>query len=529
MDNEADESSSSPNDSPSEETLNFIESAAEFIDETEFMGNEQQLDDCNLSPEELDQFLTPPSIDKWENFLPIDNPAIITMDASKAKQWKIAKNEIIHVRNQLKAIIGEDEDKEPNKKDILLYILGPGSDVGMFLKNELDLSDEEYLKFMSTICIQAAYRVSSSELFGKSSLLKSSSKMDEKTYNNIWKMFAEKKRILSSSISTSRRMIPIWTSLQHIVNCVLQKISITGREGEISIALDDDKIWLSQTNSASEDLFGLKYTTHVKPNRKGIVGHTAVSTGANIPLGMVLEKTHDTTLACFKRLLDFLFNNDCNARDRNAFRNVTLHSDRGYMVPSLVFEYLMANGANVVGTVKRMAGCWPFTFNQKTRDTDLRTMVDPKGAPTLFLKWSKGGSRSRGGATGPGATRKLFASAFRNGSQKVATAISSLHSHHHWEGIVMVHKELSSYEKNKRSLRPNFFQRVDDLFEKEESEDEKNEMEHILNEKVEPMTLRQGKIIFCEKVHLNFPISCFCLMFYFFFKRYCRLALFEKI
>ena len=111
---------------------------------------ENELDDCNLSPEELDQFLTPPSLDKWEDFLPVNNPAFITMNASKAKQWKIAKNEIIHAQNQLKAIIGEDK-KEPNKKDILLYILGPGSDVGMLLKNELDLSNEDYLKFMSTI------------------------------------------------------------------------------------------------------------------------------------------------------------------------------------------------------------------------------------------------------------------------------------------------------------------------------------------------------------------------------------------
>ena len=128
----------------------------------------------------------------------------------------------------------------------------------------------------------------------------------------------------------------------------------------------------------------------MSPNTKGIVGHTAISTGINIPLGIVFEQTFDTSVSCFKRLLNFLFHHDNDSRDGNAFRNVTVHSDRGYLVPSLVFDFLLTNGANVVGTVKRMAGCWPFTFDQKTTESDTRTKIDPKGAPTLFLKWCKG-------------------------------------------------------------------------------------------------------------------------------------------
>ena len=491
----------------------FPEDFADFFDEAEF--NENELHNCNLSPEELDEFLNPPSVDKWEDYLSTDNPTFVTINSSKAKQWNIAKSEIAHVRNRLKELISEN-DELPNRKEILFFLLGPESDVGMFLKKELELTNEDYLNFISTICVQSAYRVSSTELFDKASLLKGSLNIDEASYNKMWRVFAEKKKVSQSSISTSRREQPIWASLEHLVNVVLREISITGRDGEISIALDDDKVWVSQTNSASTDLFDLKYTTHVKPNRKGIVGHTAVSTGANIPLGIVLEKTHDSTLSCFKRLLNFLFRNDSNSRDRNAFRNIIIHSDRGYMVPKLVYEFLMANGANVVGTVKRMAGCWPFTFNQNVRESDQRTKIDPKGAPTLFLKWWKGGSRSRGGATGEGATRKLFASAFRNGTQSVATAISSIHSHHHWEGIAMVHSELCDYQKDKKSLRPKFFQRIDDLFENEAEDDEKDEMMKILDEDIEPITLRQGKksffithLLFECKIVFNLPFCSF--------------------
>ena len=110
------------------------------------------------------------------------------------------------------------------------------------------------------------------------------------------------------------------------------------------------QIWLNISNSKSADLFNLKYTTHVKPNRKGIIAHTAVSTGANDPLQIVCEQTNASTTSCMQECLDGLFG---QAGEVN-LRNMSVHSDRAYMLPSTVFEYLIGNGAEVVGTTKRM-------------------------------------------------------------------------------------------------------------------------------------------------------------------------------
>ena len=51
------------------------------------------------------------------------------------------------------------------------------------------------------------------------------------------------------------------------------------------MALDDDKIWVEQTGKNAMNKAGLNHTTHVRDNRKGIISHTAVSTGVNLPLG----------------------------------------------------------------------------------------------------------------------------------------------------------------------------------------------------------------------------------------------------
>ena len=154
------------------------------------------------------------------------------------------------------------------------------------------------------------------------------------------------------------------------------------------------------------DKRNLKYTTHVKANRKGLIAHTAVSTGVMIPLGICFERVSDKTLDCFERILGFLF-----GFSSTSLQNVHVHSDRGYMIPRIVFEYFISNGAEVFGTMKRMAQCWPFTYKQKFQQNDKRTVIDVKGAPTLFLKWCKAGSKY------------LFASAFCSGSESVATAV----------------------------------------------------------------------------------------------------------
>ena len=139
----------------------------------------------------------------------------------------------------------------------------------------------------------------------------------------------------------------------------------------------------------------------------------------------------------------------------------------------------------MVGTVEQMAQCWPYTFNQKLAEDDKRTLLDTKGAPTLYLKWCKAGAKF------------IFASAFRNGSDKIATAISTMHTQHHWEGIVQNEKELRMYKQNKKSLIPLFFTEcplTDGKEQHPETVAESEAMEWLLESTIKPITLRQSKL-----------------------------------
>ena len=133
------------------------------------------------------------------------------------------------------------------------------------------------------------------------------------------------------------------------------------------------------------DLFNLKYTTNVKDNRKEIIAHTAVSSGLSIPLGIIFEKKRTLQVTVFKQCLTFLFGENGIVN----LRNVSLHSVRGYMIPSLVFGFLLSAGAEVVGTLKRMAGCWPFTYNQKLKESNRRTSIDEKRGQVYFWNGAK--------------------------------------------------------------------------------------------------------------------------------------------
>lgn len=455
----------------------------DFYSDICYDGADAFLDDCNLSADDF-QSLVAPSSESWNDFSSTEHPAVVTMDQSKTIQWILAQDEINFLKNSIRQLLGKEIDEELQLAEIVLYIIGPDSAPGQYLMQELSLSKESYFRFMCNFLVQSAYKISVTSLYDKDSLLKSQVSMTKEEYLSIWKKIATLKELPTAAVSTSRRDEPIWQAYEKIVNKMLKDISIKGRDGRVSIALDDDKIWLHCSNSNSRDLFNLKFTRHAKPNRDGIIAHTAVSSGATFPLGIIFEKTKDSTIQCFKRLLGNLFDQGGETN----LRNVSIHSDRGYLIPNLVFEYLLGCGAEVVGTIKRIAQCWPFTYKQALKETDKRTLIDIKGAPTLFLKWCSAGPK------------RLFASAFRNGTNIVAMAISSMHKSHQWEGVIEVPSELARYEENNQSLLDDFFKRVDldasdevnRTMDAKASPEESLFLKGLFNI-IEPYTLRQGK------------------------------------
>ena len=451
----------------------------------EFLFNDtahsNEMYDCYLSKEELDECFAPPT-NQWKDVTSTEVKTKVTIDQSKSQLWDEAKNEIKFVLQNLRTIIHKsspNNDQDVTVEKAIIYIFGPNSEFGRTLQTLLNLTAKTYLEFICTFCIQAAYKVSSTQLFDPHSLLIHAVPMKKEVYNGIWNTLATSKRLNDGAyLGSGRRDKCIWEHLEDLANNICRQISISNHPGKISIALDDDKVWVNLTGRNKTDTFGIKYTTHVKPNRKGIVAHTAVSTGANLPLGIIFERKKDTTYICFERLLRFLFETNGDVD----LRNVLIGSDRGYMLPTAVFEFLIKNGANVVGTTKRMLQCWPFTFDQQLKESDNRTKIDSKGPPTLFVK------------SVSSALKRVYAIAFRNGTESVTTAVSSIHCNHHWEGVALNQMELVQYEEDPVSLKAKCIQRINtNAFSDQEMIWEKESIQDLLDDRITPITLRQGE------------------------------------
>ena len=391
----------------------------------------------------LAEFLAPPA-EKWTN---VDHTSVrtkVTVDDSKFEQWNLAKEEIKFILKNLRNVLELESNEKCTPDRIIMHILGPGSELGLLFQKQLSLAPDKYTKFIITICIQAAYKQTSTQLYLPASLISDCLPLNQAEYNEIWKTLATKKRLDEGFVGSGRRDKCIWEEIEIITNSLCRKISISNRDGKIIIAIDDDKIWVNLTGKNLYDTFGIRYSTHVKDNRKGIIAHTAVSTGANMPLGVVIERKKDSTADCFERLLNHLFqrNGTCD------LNNVQVCSDRGYMVLNTVFGFILKNGGDFVGTTKRSAQCWPFTFDQKLRKNDERTLIESSGPPTLFVKKAKKDFKS------------IYSFAFRNGSNSVTTAVSSTHQNHHWEGIVKSPMDLVAYKNDPTCLRQKCIQRV---------------------------------------------------------------------
>ena len=95
----------------------------------------------------------------------------------------------------------------------------------------------------------------------------------------------------------------------------------------------------------AEDNAGLNYTTHVRDNKKGIIAYTAVSTGVNIPIGVIAERKGKLSNIFFKRLMNFLFgSNTGDQYDIADMTAVDVASDQDYMTTKLAFDFLLAGG-----------------------------------------------------------------------------------------------------------------------------------------------------------------------------------------
>jgi hypothetical protein len=380
--------------------------------------------------------------------------------------------------------LSKSKEEEISDLDIIsLFFCPKTSKLGPLLLNAIGLSDDDYEKyyqFLSCLCLQAAYRISTKEAYHKLSAVSTKISISEKEYVRLWYHLSTCKKVNyqhdGAYLAASRRDTCIWESMQLAFNDTCRSISILRRRGQIRLALDDDKFWFAHGGVNAEDDFGLNHLTFTKANRKGICGHTAVTASLNIPLGIEFEMKGDSCVSCFKRLLEYLF----PTRERELkcdLRNVSIFSDRGYLDPTLVWGYLLKSGADVLGTIKRVAS-WPFTFQQNLGRNDKRTLLSTKGAPTLWMKLQ----------TRANVFKSLAALAFRSGTDNVSMAVSSMHHRHQWEGVALFPEEIDLSPMDRREKAISRVWGKDNC----ESSEEKMKIGEIL----------------ISKVRLHLPLKC---------------------
>jgi hypothetical protein len=117
----------------------------------------------------------------------------------------------------------------------------------------------------------------------------------------------------------------------------------------------------------------------------GFVAHTTCFTTSGLPVGIEWERRNDTTTTATKRIIASQLSPISGENEPPMLLNTEFAMDRGYITPSLLYDFLIPTGADVLGTVKR-SQMLPFTFEQKMSQGDTRQSVDPAGFKTLFIK-----------------------------------------------------------------------------------------------------------------------------------------------
>jgi hypothetical protein len=171
--------------------------------------------------------------------------------------------------------------------------------------------------------------------------------------------------------------------VQTAFNEVCRELFIEGFDSYMHMIVDDNKM---HYQSEKNDTQGLKRTQHVKDNRKGFVAHTACYTASGLPIGIEWERSSDdSTAAATERLIRAQLSPTNGQYGPPMLPKTEFAMDRGYCIPSLLFDFFLPSGCDYLGTIKRCP-MFPFTFDQKVAPGDKRQVVEPKGFKSLFLK-----------------------------------------------------------------------------------------------------------------------------------------------
>ena len=191
-----------------EEYEDFESRDLQVVDEATFFGDNvcdntqtvHELDDCYLTPSEVG-LLQAPMTENWKDLHVHmkDCEVKFSIDSCKRESWKTTKKELFHVRDRIRVLTNKDEYEQVSNMDILLLLFGEDSATTRVMMRGLGLDYASFCSFISTLSLQAAYRVTVTELFDRKSALKKEASMSKEEYLSVWKKLADSNKITNKN------------------------------------------------------------------------------------------------------------------------------------------------------------------------------------------------------------------------------------------------------------------------------------------------------------------------------------------
>lgn len=244
---------------------------------------------------------TSATVEEWTD-VPVSRvgeEVIFNLDSATIKAWEDAQEEIIHLRSHLHEMCNIDPTRQLKLGHLVNLCFGPASDFASAFRNEMNMSQDDFMRFLGNICLQMSYLESASGLTEKYSELTEACLMTEREYLDTWKKMANDGKVSSRKfLGSSRREEPLWKICEMAANKFLRAVAVADRDGDLSIALDDDKIWCESNGENAIDDFMIRRVRHNADNRKGMISHTAVSALTLVLLAFMFERKGSTAYSC---------------------------------------------------------------------------------------------------------------------------------------------------------------------------------------------------------------------------------------
>ena len=357
---------------------------------------------------------------RWRTVAPTLQNTFLTINQAETDAWRIAKTEIDMVQARILVMCHKHRINDVNDDDLIDIFFGPQGVFTDLLTTHLQLEKKEFDAFMARFCLISIMRHDNTNVTKLLRVLdvNISGLMSEKKFNEIYKLMSNA-TFLGDGRSSTRRPACLWEKLQPKLNKVLHDLLVTGRDGSIGTVIDDDKVWCGNSGRNAEDRRNIKYSVHVRDNRRGFNIHAFSTFFTFFPLHVMVEREGDSSITSLKRGLQSLFgctDHGMQMADSNFF----VGGDRGYLGGGPAVRIVCKSGGDICGTTKRGKDT-PFTTGSLLDSNDSRILLETSGAPCLYVSQS----------TIEG--KRITATAFRTGTGTVCNAISSKHHGHWWD------------------------------------------------------------------------------------------------